>query len=82
MPTSEIGPIIYAHSDFGWAFPTNSSHHRIWMPNSGGVTMNIGMYTTQLGQIVFPGGKVKDVNVTGTVMNGVDYSVMATVTYD
>ena len=44
--------------------------------------MNIGMYTTQLGQIVFPGGKVKDVNVTGTVMNGVDYSVMATVTYD
>jgi len=82
ISTSEIGPIIYAQGDFGWAFPTNSPDHRIWLPNSGGVTLDVGMYIAQLGQIAFPGGKVKDVTATGTVMNGVDYSVMATVTYE
>ncbi|KAL7541860.1 hypothetical protein ACHAXR_011303 [Thalassiosira sp. AJA248-18] len=77
-----VGPIIYSQMDFGWEFPTNSLDDRIWLPDSGGVTLDVGMYVAQLGQVAFPGAKLKDVKATGTVMNGVDYSVSATVTYD
>jgi len=82
IATSEVGPIIYAQGDFGWAFPTNKPDDRIWLPESGGVTLDIGMYLAQLGRIAFPNGTLKDVTATGTVKNGVDYTVSATVTYD
>lgn len=83
IANSEIGTVIYAQCDFGWAFPTSKpTKDRIWLPDSGGITLDVGMYIAQLGAIAFPGSKLKDVQATGSVMNGVDYSVMATVTYD
>jgi dihydrodiol dehydrogenase / D-xylose 1-dehydrogenase (NADP) len=79
----EVGDVVYCQADFGWAFPTEyDSGDRIWFPNSGGVTFDIGMYIAQLGRVAFPGAKLKDVSARGTVKNGVDYSVMATVAYD
>lgn len=78
----EIGDIVHVQGDFGWKFPTDSPEERIWLPNSGGITMDVGMYIAQFGQVAFPGAKLKGVTATGTVMNGVDYSAMATVAYD
>ena len=40
------------------------------------------MYIAQLGRVAFPNAQLKDVSATGTVKNGVDYTVSATVTYD
>ena len=78
-----IGDVIYCQGDFGWAFPTTyTKEDRIWLADSGGVTLDIGMYIAQLGQIAFPNCTVKNVQATGTVKNGVDYTVMATITYD
>ena len=82
IASEEVGPIIYASADFGWMFNTNDTADRIWLPNSGGVTLDIGMYIAQLGRVAFPNSALKDVSATGTVKNGVDYTVGATVTYD
>jgi len=82
IATSAVGPIIYAQGDFGWAFPSDQPDDRIWLPRSGGVTLDIGMYLAQLGRIAFPDGTLKDVTATGTTKNGVDYTVSATVAYD
>ena len=78
----EVGRIVYAQADFGWAFPKSSPHDRIWLPNSGGVALDIGMYAAQLGRVAFPDATLNDVSATGTVKNGVDYTAMATVSYD
>jgi len=83
ISTNEIGDLIYCQGDFGWKFPTNyDSNDRIWLPNSGGITLDVGMYIAQLGQVAFPGSSVKNVQATGNVKNGVDYTVSATVTFD
>ena len=81
IATNEIGPIVYVQGDFGYSMVSNSTEDRIWLPNSGGVTLDIGMYIAQFGQLAFPGGKVKDIHASGTIKNGVDHTVMATVTY-
>ena len=85
--SEEVGNIVYVQGDFGYAFPNNehsltTNNDRIWYPNSGGITLDVGMYIAQLGRIAFPNGKVKDVQAVGTMKNGVDYTVMANVTYD
>jgi len=82
VASSEVGPIIYASGDFGWAFPVDQPDDRIWLPESGGVTLDIGMYIAQLGRIAFPNGTLRDVTATGTIKNGVDYTVSAAVRYD
>lgn len=78
----EVGRIVYVTSDFGWAFPTNDLNDRVWMPSSGGITLDVGMYIAQLGRVAFPGGALKDVTASGTMKNGVDCSVVATISYD
>lgn len=40
------------------------------------------MYIAQFGRIAFPNGRITTVQAAGTMKNGVDYTVMATVTYD
>jgi predicted dehydrogenase len=55
---------------------------RHWMPSSGGITLDVGMYIAQFGRLAFPNGRVKRVHATGNTLNGVDYSVMATVSYE
>mmetsp|Transcript_17931 Transcript_17931/g.37373 ORF Transcript_17931/g.37373 Transcript_17931/m.37373 type:complete len:389 (+) Transcript_17931:39-1205(+) len=82
IASNEIGPIVYVQGDFGYSMANNGPEDRIWLPDSGGVTMDIGMYIAQFGRLAFPDGKLKDVFATGTVKNGVDHSVMATVTYE
>ena len=77
----DIGPIVYVQGDFGYSMVNHSPDDRIWLPNSGGVTLDIGMYIAQFGQLAFPGGKVKDIHASGSVKNGVDHSVMAMITY-
>lgn len=82
IASGELGQIVYCQSDFGWKFPTDYNlNDRIWYKESGGVTLDIGMYCAQIGRVAFPNAQLKDVRATGTVKNGVDYSVMATVTY-
>ena len=83
IASGELGQIVYCQGDFGWKFPTDQPNDRIWYKESGGVTLDIGMYCAQIGRVAFPGPgyQLKDVRATGTVKNGVDYSVMATVTY-
>ncbi|KAL7467383.1 hypothetical protein ACHAXS_007630 [Conticribra weissflogii] len=78
ITSNEIGSIVYIQGDFGYSMANNGADDRIWLPDSGGVTMDIGMYIAQFGRLAFPGGKLKDVFATGTVKNGVDHSVMAT----
>ena len=85
--SEEVGQIVYVQGDFGYEFPNNgysptTNNDRIWYPNSGGITLDVGMYIAQLGRIAFPNGKVKDVQAVGTMKNGVDFTVMANVTYD
>lgn len=82
VASDAVGPIVYAQGDFGWAFPANAPDDRIWDPNSGGVTLDVGMYLAQLGRVAFPDATLKDVTATGTLANGVDHTVMATVSYD
>ncbi len=81
IASGELGQIVYCQGDFGWKFDTNNLDDRIWYKESGGVTLDIGMYCAQIGRVAFPKSQLKDVRATGTVKNGVDYSVMATVTY-
>jgi dihydrodiol dehydrogenase / D-xylose 1-dehydrogenase (NADP) len=85
--SEEVGQIVYVQGDFGYEFPNNgysptTNNDRIWYPNSGGIALDVGMYIAQLGRIAFPNGKVKDVQAVGTMKNGVDFTVMANVTYD
>eukprot|EP00984_Skeletonema_dohrnii_P012365 scaffold5001_cov112-Skeletonema_dohrnii-CCMP3373.AAC.7 len=81
IAAGELGQVVYCQGDFGWKFPTNNLDDRIWYKESGGVTLDIGMYCAQIGRVTFPNAQLKDVRATGTVKNGVDYSVMATVRY-
>jgi dihydrodiol dehydrogenase / D-xylose 1-dehydrogenase (NADP) len=81
IESGELGRIVYCQADFGWRFPTDDLNDRIWNKQSGGVTLDIGMYCAQIGRVAFPKAQLKDVHATGLVKNGVDYSVMATVTY-
>ena len=81
IASNDIGPIVYVQGDFGYAFPSEYSD-RIWFPNSGGITYDVGMYIAQFGRIAFPKSKIKHVQAVGTMKNGVDYTVMTTVTYD
>lgn len=76
-----IGPVVYVQGDFGYSMANIPPNDRHWMPSSGGITLDVGMYIAQLGTLAFPNGKVKHVHATGNKMNGVDYSVMANVTY-
>ena len=82
IKNNEIGPIVYIQGDFGYSMANIPPNDRHWMPSSGGITLDIGMYIGQFGSIAFPGGKVKHVHATGNNVNGVDYSVMATVMYE
>jgi len=77
-----VGPIVYAQGDFGWAFPADDPDDRVWLPDSGGITLDVGMYVAQLGRVAFPDGTLKKVRADGNARNGVDYTVMATVAYE
>jgi dihydrodiol dehydrogenase / D-xylose 1-dehydrogenase (NADP) len=82
ISSGEIGPIIFVQGDFGYSMTNIPTNDRHWMPSSGGITLDIGMYIAQFGNLAFPEGRVKQVHAVGNKMNGVDYSVMASVMYE
>jgi dihydrodiol dehydrogenase / D-xylose 1-dehydrogenase (NADP) len=81
IASGDLGRIVYCQGDFGWRFPVDNLNDRIWYKNSGGIALDVGMYLGQIGRVAFPLATLKNVGATGSVKNGVDYSVMATVTY-
>lgn len=82
LSSDEIGKIIYVQGDFGYNMIQNPPDDRIWLPTSGGIMLDVGMYIAQFGRIAFPGGKVKCVHACGSMKNGVDCSIMASITYE
>lgn len=81
LSTNEIGHVVYVQGDFGYTAPSDSDE-RFWLPNSGGITMDVGMYIAQFGRLVFPGGRVRNIHASGVAKDGVDYSAMASVMYE
>lgn len=81
LASDEIGPVVYIQGDFGYSMVNIPLNDRHWMPSSGGITLDVAMYIASFGRLAFPNGKVKQVHATGNMKNGVDYSVMASMTY-
>lgn len=73
----EIGTVVNVQGDFGW---NNSScsypKDRIWNPNSGGMTYDIGCYIANLGQVAYPGAEVEMIQAMATIKNGVDQTTL------
>lgn len=77
-----IGKIVAVQADFGWQTAGCTDDHRIWSPHSGGMTLDIGMYLAQLGQVAFDGQSVQNLHSMGTSKNGVDHTVLTNVQYE
>ena len=55
IASGDIGTIVSVQGDFGWKnIDCPYPQHQIWSPNSGGMTMDIGMYMAQFGQVAYP----------------------------
>lgn len=78
----EIGKVVMVQGDFGWSTDGCGPQDRIWSPQSGGMTLDIGMYMVQLGQVAFGLSKVENVHAIGNKKNGVDHTVAANVVYE
>lgn len=79
--TGEIGRVVAVQADFGWSTANSGPDDRIWNPNSGGMTLDIGMYMAQVGQVAYPGEEVELIQSMGNKRNGVDHTVMSTIQY-
>jgi len=82
IASGAIGDIITVQGDFGWnasasPYPTD----RIWNPKSGGMTLDVGMYMAQLGQVAYPNATVDQVQSMGTMRHGVDHAVLSNIMY-
>jgi len=77
----EIGKVVAVQADFGWSTANNGPEDRIWNPDSGGMTLDIGMYMAQLGQVAFPSQDVERIQSMGTTKNGVDHTVLSNIQY-
>ena len=77
----EIGKIVTVQGDFGWSTDGCGPEDRIWFPESGGMTLDIGMYMAQLGQVAFANGTVQNIQAMGSKRNGVDHTVAANIQY-
>lgn len=81
IQSGEIGKVVAVQADFGWSTANNGPNDRIWNPDSGGMTLDIGMYMAQLGQVAFPQEPVKQIQSMGTTKNGVDHTVLSNIQY-
>ena len=79
--SGEIGNVVAVQADFGWSTANSGPDDRIWNPISGGMTLDIGMYMAQLGQVAFPGNDVERIQSMGTKKNGVDHTVLSNIQY-
>jgi dihydrodiol dehydrogenase / D-xylose 1-dehydrogenase (NADP) len=77
-----IGRPVCVQGDFGWSTTDTGENDRIWYPDSGGFTYDVGMYLAHLGQLAYPDQDVEQIQAMGTKKNGVDLSVLANLKYD
>jgi len=82
IAAGEIGDICCVQGDFGWSTKDNGPEDRIWFPESGGMTLDIGMYMVQLGQVAFPNSPIERIQAMGKKKNGVDHTVVANIQYE
>jgi dihydrodiol dehydrogenase / D-xylose 1-dehydrogenase (NADP) len=83
IASGSIGTVVNVQGDFGWKntdcpFPED----RIWNLQSGGMTLDIGMYMAQLGQVAYPNANVERIQSMATMKNGIDQTVLANIMYD
>lgn len=81
IANGDIGNVVAVQADFGWSTATSGPDDRIWNPRSGGMTLDIGMYMAQLGQVAFPNQNIANIQSMGTTRNGVDHTVLANIAY-
>ena len=82
ITSGEIGDVVNVQGDFGWKnvdcpFPED----RIWNPLSGGMTLDIGMYMAQLGQVAYPNSEVLNIQAMATKKNGIDQTILTNILY-
>ena len=82
IASGQIGDVVNVQGDFGWKnvdypFPED----RIWNPVSGGMTLDIGMYMAQLGQVAYPNGQVLNIQAMATKKNGIDQTILTNILY-
>lgn len=82
IASGDIGTIVSVQGDFGWN-NEDCPHpeHRIWNRHSGGMTMDIGMYIAQLGQVAYPHLAVHRIQAMATMKHQVDQTVLVNVQY-
>jgi dihydrodiol dehydrogenase / D-xylose 1-dehydrogenase (NADP) len=76
-----IGKIVTVQADFGWSTEGCGTDDRIWHPTSGGMTLDIGMYMAQLGQVAYAGASVTNLQAMGSPKNGIDHTALTNVQY-
>jgi len=77
-----IGRPVMIQGDFGWSSANSGPDDRIWFPDSGGYTLDVGMYMANLGQVAYGSDcQVKNIQAMGTLKNGVDHMVAANCMY-
>lgn len=76
-----IGTPVSVQGDFGWSTEDCGPNDRIWFPQSGGMTLDIGMYMAQLGQVAFEDAELQNVQAMGTLKNGIDHTVLVNCRY-
>jgi dihydrodiol dehydrogenase / D-xylose 1-dehydrogenase (NADP) len=81
IASGEIGKPSVVQADFGWSTASSGPEDRIWKPESGGMTLDIGMYVVQLGQVAFSNSEITRIQSMGTKKNGVDHTVLVNIQY-
>ena len=81
IESGKIGKIVMVQADFGWSTQACGPDNHIWFPYSGGVTLDVGMYLAQLGQVAYDGEYIENIQSIGTPKNGVDHTVLTKVQY-
>lgn len=79
--SGEIGEVVNVQGDFGWKNVDCPPEDRIWNPESGGMTLDIGMYMAHLGQLAYPSARVERIQSMSTTKNGIDQTVLANLMY-
>ena len=83
IQSGSLGEIVSVQGDFGWntkdcEYPSD----RIWNLESGGMTLDIGMYMVQLGQVAYGSdATVETIQAMGKKKHGVDHTVLANIMY-
>jgi len=84
IASGDIGTIVSVQGDFGWKnIDCPYPQHRIWSPNSGGMTMDIGMYMAQFGQVAYSQQQfeIERIQAMATRKHNIDQTVLVNIMY-